>query len=92
MGGGVAFQVAVLIVPGDCFIQRHEHVPGDVGIGVFIDGDGGRRMGNKNMTETIPDVAFSDNGPYHPRNINHVRSRTGLDGQLLYPIFPSLLT
>ena len=53
MGGGIALPMAVLVLPGDGLIHRHQNIPLDIGIGILIDRDGCGRMWHEDIAKPV---------------------------------------
>ena len=60
MGGGVALGVGEGEAVRDGLPQGRQDVGPDVGIGVFIDGDAGRRVGDEDDAKAVLDSGRGD--------------------------------
>ncbi len=52
MGIGVAFKVAVAVIFRDQLTQFGQHIPGDIGVGIFINGQGRGCVGDEDGAES----------------------------------------
>ena len=69
MGRRIPLAVEIPIVGGNDFVQPHEDVLSHMGIGVFIDGDPCRRVGNIDDTEATSHPRLFNNLFYLPGDV-----------------------
>jgi len=63
VGGGISFHMPVSIMQGNDLVQLGQNIFRHIGVCVFIDGDGGGGVGNKEMTHPLPHSRFSSGLP-----------------------------
>ena len=51
--GTVTFKMVVAILKGNDLVQLHDHVTGDIGVGIFINGNGSGCMWDKEVDDTV---------------------------------------
>ena len=74
MRGGVPFHVRVTVGERDEFIQFHDDVPPDIGIGVFIYRHCGGSMGDEDHAGSFGNAAVTDSFHHQPVDVHHLRA------------------
>jgi len=58
MGWGISFQVAILVLKENDFVQRHDHIVNDAWVRILIDRDRRSGVGDKDDAESILYLCF----------------------------------
>lgn len=81
MGGGVSLPMPVVVGNRDEPVQSGQDIPRNIRVCVLVDRDRRRGVGDKEMTDPVFDPAFPDDFRDVTRDVDHLASLRGSDGQ-----------
>ena len=81
---GVAFRMAVGTIVRNQAIENSFHVSGNIGIGVLIDGDSGRRVRYVNVAESAGHARFANCVFDFAGDVHELRAHGGSDAKRLH--------
>jgi hypothetical protein len=83
MGGRVPFRVLIRTGERDKAVEVRENVVLDVRVGVLVNGDGGRGMGDKDDGQTAWNLALLDNFSNGFGDVQELGAGAGPNGEFL---------